>query len=234
MTHAASVSELRDRITEVVDAKGVLTAKEIESQSKLLLHWARFLTANYLTGTADELIGALNSAIRETAACCSLGLVRPALFAMRGQVDLVLSWIYFRDHPREYELLLRTGDEFKLKTEVLEYSKKHFDNFGNRFGILKQIKKRKEDDPYRLLSAHVHAQHARVLPNIGSLKDVIQDTLTDECMQVQFEVSEYLSDILFSIFGVNFHTIPEEITSQINARLKTPEQRAEFYGSQPK
>lgn len=211
---------------------GERIALSIERNAGLFLTWLNFLRANRLTGHADELLDAAVAAVREVAALSSLGLARPATFALRAQIDLALSWTYFKDHPVEYGRVLRTGDGFKLKTELLKYCSDSFDGYGEKFGILEATASRKCKDPYRLLSAHVHAQSPFVVPSVGSLKDAVADVaLVDDIGRLQLDVSEFISDHFFSMEQGGVGVIPADVVSQVKARSLTEKQRVVIFRS---
>jgi hypothetical protein len=228
--HKDQITALTRKSNDFISNHGIECCIGIEANAKNLILWTQFNANHKATGIANELIDSTMSAIRETAACLSLGLVRPALFSLRAQIDLVLTWIYFKDHPVEWRRVNETGEGFKLKTEVFKYLNELYPGFSSRFNILKQTASRKEDDPYRLLSAHIHAQSTAVIPVVVSLSDTIASlVIARECMKMQFEVTEYLSDILAAAFLEDHVKIAPEIIESISNRLKTDAQRATLY-----
>ncbi|WP_339524613.1 hypothetical protein [Pseudomonas sp. EA_35y_Pfl2_R111] len=208
---------------------GAKVVASVDEKSSLFLEWIPYLNSQK-TGVADELLDGAVSSLREAAACAGLGLVRPALLALRTEIDLVLGWIYFKDHRVEWEYLNVSGDGFKLKKEILDYLSKHVAGYGARNGILKEVKKRLEVDPYRLLSAHVHSQSLYTLPLVAELKDVVGTSETlEELPMLAFEVDEYVSDILFSIYAPSWTQIAQTLRSKLDLRFKTPAQKNTFY-----
>jgi hypothetical protein len=219
MSHDDQVKELVSAIEAFSGANGVELVRRFELASKPLLVWQGHLQKYCLTDVADELLEASVASVREAAALLAIGAVRPCIFSLRAQIDLLLGWIYFKDHKIEYDLVNRTGDGFKLKRDVIRYFSESFELFGEKFSILTQIKTRKESDPYRLLSAHIHAQSLHVVPSVGSLKDVVySNDAALGCVELQSDVSEFLSDIIFSTGLVSYASLPGEIQSALMAR----------------
>lgn len=232
MTHEAQVEQLRNATNEFIDAYGIQFVKDVEEGAGELLNWLSFLNSYKRTGVADELLDAVACAIRETAACVALGLVRPALFSMRTQIDLVLAWLYFKDHPVEWRLVNRTGDGFKLKKELVDYLSNTTDGFGLRYGILKQTSTRKELDTYRLLSAHIHGQSSPVLPAMHDLSDVVHaEGICKEVTVLARELTEYVGDVLYAVYAPEFSSIPPSIVTEINTRFISNDQKKDFYKS---
>jgi hypothetical protein len=209
---------------------GAKVVEETEKQTILLRYWLEYLINHHKTGVADSLLTATQSLIRECAANLSMGMVRSALFSLRGQIDLSLAWLYFKDHAIEWRLVNTKGDGFKLKKEILEYLTSHNPGFSHRIGILKQIHQRQEAEPYRLLSAHIHGQSEVVLPSVPSLSDVVYNLDSSiECTKVAFEVSEYINDIFLSVFRPQWYSLPPIIQSTLDLRFSSQNQKAEFF-----
>ena len=195
----------------------------------MLVCWLRYLLAYQLTRTADNLLLATMSAVRETAASLSLGLIRPALFSLRCQIDLVLSWLFYKDHQVEWNHVNDSAEGFKLKKDLLQYLDAHHARFKSRFNLLGPIATRKTEDPYRLLSAHIHAQSAMVLPDVNHLKHMVRPVKECmECAKAQFEVAEYVNDVLLSIYAPNWHSLPAQVQNAVIKRFVSPQQRTSF------
>ena len=232
MMHNDQVARLRLCVNEFTDKHGSTLTRQVEEHSSLVLQWLSYLNSYHRTGTADELLAAYSSAIRETSACLALGMIRPALFAMRTQIDLILAWIYFKDHPKEWHRINKTGEGFKLKKELFDYLSNYYAGFGTRYGNLNQISKRKEEDMYRLLSAHIHGQSNPVLPVTVQLSDVVRSE--ESCKEVAMstgDLAEYISDVLYATYAEQLHSIPKEIVKSINSRFTSKNQKKEFYAT---
>jgi hypothetical protein len=186
------------------------------------LYWIDYLKHSRTTGICDVMLDGIRSAIIETSACLVLGLVRPAISSMRCQIDVLLSWMYFKDHPIEWDRVELTGEGYKLKTYVLDYLIENIPRFKPRFQVLLSEKTRSEDDPYRLLSAHIHGQSSMVLPSYGQLFTVVgSDGKCVEIIKLQSEISEYANDILLACYAHHWASLPEQVMAQIQARLNT-------------
>src|ERR1700676_2613843 len=67
--------------------------------TKLLLIWLGYLRSSVSRNVADRLLDATQATCIEVAGCLSNGFVRPAIFSIRSQLELLLAWVYFNDHP---------------------------------------------------------------------------------------------------------------------------------------
>lgn len=199
---------------------GAKVVIQFQSECILLIEWIRYLSMSQRTSVADSLLDGASSSIREAAACLALGLVRPALFSLRMQIDLILAWLYFKDHPVEWRTVNDFAESFKLKREILDYLSDHYKGFSARFAVLKEVAARQTEDPYRLLSAHVHAQSVPALPIAINLADVVRDeAVCTECTIMAREVCEFTSDILSCVYGSKWAALPGTVRSTIEARL---------------
>lgn len=228
--HLKQTADLRKAASDFSSAVGEKISAQVEINSVLLVNWIGYLASYHKTGVADSLLEAVSSSIREVAGALSLGLIRPALFSLRGQVDLLLAWLYFKDHAVEWTHVNETADGFKLKKELLQYLDQHVPKFGSRQGILRDTVTRKEVDPYRLLSAHIHAQSIPVLPVVAELRDLVRpEAACTECARVAFEVAEYLNDILLAVYLPNWAALPAQVQTALSARFVSVEQRKAFF-----
>lgn len=194
------------------------------------LRWLDYLNGSELTGQCDEFLESIRASIIESIACVSLGLVRPAIFSMRVQVDLVFSWLYFKDHPVEWQRVEGDGEGFMLKGAVLKYLELNVPAFSKRFSSLLAAKIRREGDPYRLLSAHVHSQIPSVMPKLDSLASVVRPIKTcKECVLLQAEVVEYVGDVLLAVFADKWASLPDSIVVEAQLRLGV-EKSAKVFG----
>ncbi|MBX9459380.1 MAG: hypothetical protein KL863_26885 [Rhizobium sp.] len=184
-----------------------------------LVEWLDYLEASEKTSTADEFLTGLRASLMESLGCLAAGLVRPAIFSMRSQIDISLGWLYFRDHPVEWRRVARTGDGFKLKGDAMAYLDENIPNFKSRFAVLTKTKKRTEEDPYRLLSAYVHGQSPATLPKYGGLSDLVWTSkLCEDGVKLQFEVGEYVSDIFVAYFAGKWASLPANRVAAVQAR----------------
>jgi hypothetical protein len=228
--HSKQTSDLAAASQAFSGRSGAELSSFVEQNSSLLVHWLNYLTIYHMTGVGDCLLDAVASAIRETAGTLSLGLVRPALFSLRSQIDLLFGWLYFKDHNVEWLRVNQTGDGFKLKKELLQYLEQHIPQFRKRIGMLNEIKTRHEVDPYRLLSAHVHAQSVSLLPQVIDLADLVRpEEACLECATVTFEVAEFLNDVLLAVYTTDWASLPVPVQSALATRFRSAEQRSDFF-----
>ena len=194
--------------------------KKIVSATRPLMFWLDYLRNTISRQTADRLLDATQAAIIEVAGCLSLGLVRPAIPSIRVQLELVLGWIYFNDHPVEWIRFEKTTRDYEFPGAVIKYLSANSDRYHDRFKLLASKKTRKTGDPYGVLSIHVHSTSPYSAPNIGPLSALVRPAAScNECVGLQVEVTEYLSDVLASWYADRWHDLPTPITTGIKARL---------------
>lgn len=224
------LNQLAASTTQNCDQRGEGLVSCNEQASRLLMLWLQYLTDTKLTGTANCLLEGTISAVREGTACLALGLVRPALTSLRLQVDLGLGWLYFKDHAVEWSRVQETGDGFKLKTELMRYLAEHHPRFKDRMGILHDCQTRTQNDPYRLLSAHIHAQNELAIPQVKLPADIVASPrLQDEFVMLQEECSEFMNDIFWSIYAARWTALNDELKADLDKRFKSSAQRAQFF-----
>jgi hypothetical protein len=217
---AAQVARLRAAITNRVDSVEHKACEDLHHASLPLLEWLEFLQASEVTGCCDEQLAALRASLVETCGCLTLGLVRPTLFSLRSQIDIAFAWLYFKDHPIEWNTVITYGEGFLLKKEIFDYLENNFRGFKLRFQVLLKHKKRTSEDPYRLLSAHIHSQGMSTMPTYEHLEALVGgESLFLDCLELQKEVAEYIGDIFLSIFSHKWASLPDGIMLSAKQRL---------------
>jgi hypothetical protein len=194
--------------------------KKIINATEMPMLWLGYLRNTVSRKMADRLLDATQASIIEAAGCLSLGLVRPAILSVRLQVELLLAFVYFNDHPVEWFRFERTGENYQLPSAVITYLNRYGDRYQERFRLLAAKKTRKIEDPYSVLSVHVHATSPYSAPPLGPLEALVRPATTcDECISLEEEVAEYVSDVLASWYTDRWHDLPKPITQKIKARL---------------
>ena len=228
--------DIRDNVAALVAAVsqhgrniGVDHCRDMQAEADVLLEWLSHLRRYETTDVADTLLDGTQGAIVETIGCLALGLVRPALSSLRSEIDMILGWLYFKDHGVEWNHLRDTGRGFQTKAQVLRYIGDHWPKFKTRFKLLEQHKTRKENDPYRLLSAHIHGQTDFTAPRISPLVELVADpSLCNECVLLQRDVAEYINDVLLARYGDEWKSLPAPVKTGLRERLNARQQKAFF------
>ena len=224
------VADLLNKINEHALDVGDAYLQEIHDSTALLRAWLEYLAAYEASGNADVLLSGVSSAIMEAAACLTIGFGRVALGPMRGQIDLVLSWLYFKDHPIEWSRLESHGDGYMQRAELVKYlNEKLSSGFGTRFAELKRASRRNIEDPFSILSAHMHRQSSATVASVASCAEAVSDkAVCDDVVILQQCTSEYLNDVLLSCFGKNWAVLPSIVIADARARLSAAQQAIVF------
>lgn len=193
-----------------------------------LLRWCDFLDEYRSCDTAKELLNGVRAAMREVAGCIIIGLGRAALFPMRAEIDMLLSWIYYKDHPIEWNHLGATASGFMQRKDIVDYLNSYYPRSKTRFQMLQQQKARQHADPWAILSAHAHRQMPATLLPAKNLADVVEPGICTEAITLQADVSEYLNDVLLSCLVDRWENLPDVIRDPALKRLTRDQQRAFF------
>lgn len=216
----AQVDDLIAVVTAHSSSIGAALVREAERESKVLLEWLGYLLTSVQAPAQESLVLGTHSAVVEVATCLSLGLVRPSLFGLRAQMEMSLAWLYFKDHPVEWQHSQRRAGEAKLRAEVLKYLGQYSPGFKARMSMLSNHKTRVHDDPYGTLSAHVHSLTQATAPTSKKLSAVVySEPRCREVLVLQASVSEYLGDVFSSFLFSRWADLPPTIRDALEKRL---------------
>ena len=208
---------------------GIERSRSVAAEAQPLLDWLSYLRQSEDTGVANALLDGTQGAIVETVGCLALGLVRPALSCLRSEIDMMLAWLYFKDHKVEWNRLRDTGRGFQTRANVLSYVNEHWPSFQSRFRLLAKQHTRSEEDPYRLLSAHIHGQTDFTAPKVGQLVELIGDAqMSADCVILQHDVAEYIGDVLLALYGDKWAALPDSVMNGLKQRLDVKQRKAFF------
>lgn len=224
-----NVVALRTAASDHGTSIGMHRARSMRTEAQALLEWLDYLRQSEATKVADVLLDGTQGAIVETMGCLVLGLVRPALSSLRSEIDMMLAWLYFKDHEVEWNYLRDTGQGFQTKAQVLSYLDRYWPRFKTRLSLLAQQRIREEEDPYRLLSAHIHGQTDFTMPKVGPLAGLVEDARrSEDCVMLQRDVTEYIGDVLVALYGDKWTALPNSVTKGLEQRLNAKQRKAFF------
>jgi hypothetical protein len=131
-----------------------------------------------------------------------------------------LAWVYFNDHQVEWQYVESKHEDFPLRAVNLKYMRSYAPRFADRFALLAKSKTRADEDPYGLLSIHVHATASTAAPAFGDLSTLVQNVATcDDCVKLQRDIAEYLTDVLAAWYADRWQDFPEQVKVALKSRL---------------
>ena len=195
---------------------------ELDSEvptSHVLREWIGYLHHNKLTGGCDHFLDGIRSLLMEGLICVASGVKRSSILSMRGQIDLSLSWLYYKDHSVEWDKVERENEGYKLKSEVFKYLEFYIPHFSKRMNGLTSNCARETVEPYKVLSSHIHSMGLNVIPSISSYADILDGSSRQQLYQLQADVCEYISDLFMSYFASDWAALPNGIVHYYKTRL---------------
>lgn len=203
-------------------------AKVAEVESGELLLWLTHLKSTS-SGVAVSLVDGAKSAALEAISYIALSLGSASMNAIRTQVDLVLSYTYFCDHPKEWEVLTQSGNGFKLKSEIVSYHKEIDKGFLQRLNIIEDASGVSLDKIYRTLSAHIHGQSPFTMPKSTAVTDLIfEKELLSSVVILQKQTSLMLSNFLTALHAPHWVDLPDVPVQRVR-NLLNPKQVPLFF-----
>lgn len=226
------LKEACEAIAAHVRADGVSLGNDCMAATEPLMTWIEWYRRCRPNSHAFELLDGAQASALETTSYVGLGLARGALTAIRAQVDLILGFTYFREHPAEWRLVNWSGDGFKLRSDIVKYHREiepGRGGFNDRLGLIDQASKPTLEGCYRILSAHLHGQSANTTPKTGSVRELIAplDTLK-QTVELQKQTATAVSAFLLAVHAREWSELPPNLVAW-GKSLLTPEQQKVFF-----
>lgn len=168
---------------------------------------------------ASLLVGAKVSLL-EAGTAWSLGSNRSAAASIRTFIENAVSWLYYKDHPVEFDLVARRLDDLWLpKAVISSYLSKIDPTYEAKHADLFKKGSRPEKYFYSWISDYVHAH-----PSFVGLKDNISALVVSVPSDAAFKtvcahVDEFVSDVYSSHYRANFAMMPDPVKANLEARL---------------
>jgi hypothetical protein len=208
---------------------GALAAELVAAQLDDVGLWISYFRAASDSNAAFELLDGVQAAALECVAYSYLGLGRAAITAMRQQIELLLAYTYFKDHPVEWDYVRRTGDGFAMFSFVEKYHKDKDSQLSNRLGMIDHRVPHRLKDIYRLLSAHVHGQSPYTVPRGSDLSSIVfRRELILELPELQLQSTASLSNFLVAVYAGVWPELPKKLVSNVSSFLSPVERRLFF------
>lgn len=223
------IDETIRKIQGHVTADGRSLADDAVAAVAEIIEWLQYFSATSHDGHASELLDGTRAFVVESVAYISLGLGRAAISAIRGQIDLLIAYTYFCNHPDEWEQVERTGDGFRLKSAIYRY---HEDtNLGckARLSLVEKFDDFGLSAVYQILSAHIHGQTKFTIPKTDALAEVVAPIgFCNSIVEIQERVSVAISNFLVAVYAARWPELPSRPVIRVKNLLKD-QQRVAFF-----
>ncbi len=207
---------------ERFDDDGVDRCEKAMAAQREILIWLQHFR-NSSDGLASELLDGTRAALVEAASYLAVGFGRSAVMSIRTQVDLLLSYTFFADHPREWQRLGDRDEGFMLRSDMLKYHVEMYPGFKARLNCVENHNGTLVES-YRTMSAHVHAQSAFTTPAAASPIDLLASkAFLDSVVQLQAAVQIRLSDYFVALYAHQWQDLPDAPVERVRKLLTKPQ-----------
>lgn len=168
----------------------------------------------------DIILKGCYGAAVEAVSLISFGLVRPAVLSLRSHYELTLMFLFYKDHPVEFENVKNYRSRPKLPGEVKKYLKDNYPKFEMRWSKLSNVRKRRDDDCYEVLSGIAHGTALASLSGACVPSELVEPSnIVAQSEEVFFSVGECISDIFVSCNEGNWFSLPSDVTQHMEVRF---------------
>lgn len=229
MKYEEQVAEAAALIARTSAGFGLTLGEACARAAQPVVTWIQWYRMHRPSRSGAELLDGARAAVLETIGYVNFGLGQAAISAIRTQVDLVLGYSFFREHPAEWRRVCETGEGFKLKSDVVKYHREIQSSFPAKLTIIEQASGLELDKYYSVLSAHIHGQNKHSTPRAQELKELVwTEKQIKQVVKLQDETANALSNFLLAVHALEWTELPPSIVSAAQ-KLLTPRQRPLFF-----
>jgi hypothetical protein len=210
----ANIPQLEANITKIA-ASLPLTRSWVDSES---------LAAGIKRETA--LLEAARLSLLECATGWALGLNRAGAGSLRTFVENSICWLYYKDHPVEFDLVLSAKFEMMLPKAVQKYLKDTDTGFEKAYKLLQPSMKRPNEYYYTDISAFVHGHPNFVISGLTASQITVSTPPNDSFGLMCDYADEFVSDQFMTAYRHSWGAIPELV--QAYAKVRLGKKLAEF------
>lgn len=222
MVHKPKVSPYAALLSSVNHqlGSGEAIAKSAADGLSLSLEWIGHYLQHYSKSASARLLEASYSAAIEATSLVAFGFSRSAVFSLRSHYEFYLMFLYYKDHPVEWLAVERYSDSLKLPAEIKKYLKDYGENFVGRWSVLKDSRKRADEDCYGVLSAVSHGGALDSQPKASAPEEIIAETKVMQAVSaLAAGVAENLFDLSVCFHDKGWMALPEQTRTRLAARL---------------
>ena len=184
-------------------ADSTLGNRLVHSFDRTLI-WLQLLKNTYPNNSTNILLVSIHSKLIEFWALVPLRLTHAASGSLRTITDLIFSYSYYINHPKDWEAFFTGRNDWEGRAGILEWHIKvtqHFLEYNKQFGVLLSL-----DTLNRDLSYFVHGIPSSGLPMIYSLN---REDLDKTDIAPVIVLAERVDTIINSfLIGVFFTFLP--------------------------
>jgi hypothetical protein len=197
-----------------------VNCKRMTEVARELQLWIHFFETHFSSCCATEMLSGARSAIQEAAGYIALGLGRASVNAIRLQIDLLLGFTFFCDHPREWQRVVQTGDGFMLRSDIHRYHEEVTVGFKSRVALIEAASGLTLPGVYKVLSAHIHGQSPYTMPRTGQLDELVLNPLMMESIvELQSQSALVVSNYMAAIYSPQWAAVPSEVVQRVQGTL---------------
>jgi len=201
------------------------TAADSCAQSlRISLSWLKNELHDDCSHDLSILLNGCYGSAMEAVCLISFGLVRPAVSSLRSHYELFLRYLYYRDHPVEWDATKSYRAKSKLPGEIKKYFSEYFPDYKSRMTALEKCKNRSFVDCYDILSGIVHGSALNSIAGEIEMLDLVEKIeVVNQAVPIFEGTSECLSDICFALYSNNYPSLPTEAKKSLECRLSKKE-----------
>lgn len=194
-------------------------AASIPAALPLSIAWIDFETGHAADIPAADLLKGARLALLEAASAWAIGLNRGAAGSLRTFIENTFAWLYYKDHPIEFNLVTKKEIDLLLPKSIQKYLKEIDSGFDKAYSIIVKVQTRPDEYYYTNLSFFSHAHPSQLLSGKPSHELVVTAPPDAGFLAVCANVDEFISDNFATAYRNSWGLVPQIVKDSVSERL---------------
>ncbi|GJD47226.1 hypothetical protein AFCDBAGC_5118 [Methylobacterium cerastii] len=192
---------------------------EIQSSLPRTISWIQreWMIANQ--NHARALLTGAKISLLEAGTAWAIGSNRGAASSLRVFTENTIAWLYYKDHPVEYNMVIVNGADLLLPKAVQSYLKLVDLGFEKNYSLLSKYAKRSTEYFYTAVSQFVHAHPAFAADHLKLEESAISVPRDPGFLKLVEMTDEFISDCYAVVYRHSWDDLPVAARADIELRL---------------
>jgi hypothetical protein len=170
---------------------------------------------------AQSLLVGAKVALLEAATAWAIGSNCGAASSLRAYIENTFAWLYYKDHPVEFQTILTKHADMMLPKSVQNYIKNIDEGFEKAYNLISRKRVRTSEYYYTDVSQFVHAHPSFALRSENIEESAVSLPRDSGFLTISAMTDEFISDNYLAFYRSSWDDAPKSVQQNTSKRIGT-------------